>query len=710
MNYRDMADESAGAQVMLIDEPREVRSPTASPRPPMKTGPALAEVWEGLSGTTLDEALLEWPPDLLALTDTVLGRADAYRFVLSPPAGGQWPPGLDEGWSDAVAAAAREWSGWVEDPKAPVPAPLAKEWKIVEEHSETPIDRLATGEEWRLCQALLTLHAIADESCAGLFVALDCSDGVGCVYRSRGRELLARTGSLARIDDQRLRVVPKICCPPNGRTYFARYACVVDPGLEVSWRKIPARHPGTEPRTEHANLLLLPWPLKVRESDFRPVGEVRRPADEPYGHFAFEPSEKLDLDLVDQMLRAACDEVGSVDVVMLPECAIEPGDIAGLEAVLARHGVIYLEAGVRERGKLPGDLGRNWIHIGVDARLEKGHSAARADEPRAEWLHLRQDKHHRWSLDQSQIYQYHLGGALHPNVRWWEAIEVPRSSMEFVQVGEEITIASLVCEDLAQNDMVSKLIRAVGPTLVLALLLDGPQLTSRWAARYASVLADDPGSAVLTLSSAGMVARSRPGGRSASPVVALWKDPVQGTREIPLEPGAQGVVLTLCGERASRRTADGRPTVRTGTRYFDVAVHQVRGSDVPAARAGRPGPTPQGPSLLSVADLTILTGWAEGVAEALAHAPDRVSRLTGDARLDAPWRDVLGLDRPSGPLSEALDEIAGIVDAVASEISTWDQALSAARLASGDHPPLLELARRVLRSALEQLATRTSQS
>jgi hypothetical protein len=691
-------------------EVQEAHPPAAPIGSALRSRPTLAGIWEGVSGTALSDALLEWPPDLLALTDTLLGRADAYRFVLSPPAGAQWPPGPGTSWSDAVQAAAQGWSKWVEDQEGPVPASLARAWRIVEEHSATPIERLAAGGEWRLCQALLTLHAIADESCAGLFVALDCSDGVGCVYRSRGRELLARTGSLARIDDGRLRVVPKICCPPNGKTYFARYACVVDPGLEVSWRKIPARHPGTDPRSEHANLLLLPWPLKVRESDFHPVGEVRRLGDEPYGHFAFEPSERLDLELVDRMLRAACDEVGSIDVVMLPECAIEPGDIAGLEAVLARHGVIYLEAGVREPGEGPDDFGRNWIHIGVDARLEKGHTAASADDPGAAWLHLRQDKHHRWSLDQSQIYQYHLGGALHPNVRWWEAIEVPRSSMEFVQVGEEITIASLVCEDLAQNDLVSKLIRSVGPTLVLALLLDGPQLTSRWAARYASVLADDPGSAVLTLSSAGMVARSRPGGRTASPVIGLWKDPIRGTREIPLEPGAQGVVLTLCGERAPRRTADGRRPVQTGTRYFDVAVHQVSGSDVPASPPARSEPAPQGPSLLSAAELTVLTGWAEGIAEALAHAPDRLSRLTGDARLDAPWRQRFGLDRPSRPLSEAIDDLARIVAAAGSDVSAWDEVLSATHRAAGDDPPVLMLGRRVLRSALEQLGTRASQS
>jgi hypothetical protein len=91
--------------------------------------------------------------------------------------------------------------------------------------------------------------------------------------------------------------------------------------------------------------------------------------------------------------------------------------------------------------------------------------------------------------------------------RW----RVPRRSVQFVTLAEEIMIVSLVCEDLAENDQVAEAIRAVGPTGVISVLLDGPQLTSRWAARYASVPADDPGSAVLTLTSFGMVPRSRRG-------------------------------------------------------------------------------------------------------------------------------------------------------------------------------------------------------
>src|SRR6476661_9982860 len=111
-----------------------------------------------------------------------------------------------------------------------------------------------------------------------------------------GRELLARKGSLARIDARLLRVLPKVRTPPTGRPAFSRYVCVQGPGVEVRWHKIPARHRGTDLRSEYATLLLLPWPLRVRASDFHPVdGSVERLAKDPFGFFEFAPAEGLDL-------------------------------------------------------------------------------------------------------------------------------------------------------------------------------------------------------------------------------------------------------------------------------------------------------------------------------------------------------------------------------------------------------------------------------
>ena len=153
-----------------------------------------------------------------------------------------------------------------------------------------------------MCVALLTLHAMADEACAGLGVALDTSDAVASVYRARGRELLVRKGSIARVDPRLLRVLPKVCTPPTGRAAFSRYACVQGPGIEACWHKMPTRHRGTDLSSEYATLLLLPWPLEVNASDFRPVeGSVQRPSKDPFGFFEFAPAQGLDLDLLDRV-------------------------------------------------------------------------------------------------------------------------------------------------------------------------------------------------------------------------------------------------------------------------------------------------------------------------------------------------------------------------------------------------------------------------
>src|SRR5215470_11713183 len=586
-----------------------------------------ASTCHSLAGVPLTDEILEWPADLFAFMNVILKRTEVYRFVFSPPSDREWPPKRFASWSDEVEDAGRQWSAWLEDRTSPFPELLAKEWSIFRERAEASLEDLAEGRDWRMCEAILTLHAIADEACAGLGMALDRSDGKGCLYRARGRELLARTGSLARIQSHSLRVLPKVCTPPNGTSFrsFSRYACVQSPGLEARWHKVPVRRSGTELQARHANLLLLPWPLRVRESDFRRVeGSVRRLAKEPFGFFEFVPSEKLDLELVSRVITAAQDEVDSVDAVLLPESAVDENEIQDLETVLDRHGVAMLFTGVRQCSPQPGRFPSNWVHIGANPRLEKG--APIPSSSRGQWFHIRQNKHHRWSLDEAQILQYHLGGVLHPHIRWWEAMEVPRRTVNFVEHGDEITIVSLVCEDLAQIDNVADVIRSVGPTAVITPLLDGPQLNSRWAARYASVLADDPGSAVLTLTSFGMVQRSRPHGRDSLPVIALWKDPVRGLREIPLETGAQGVLLTICADRTTRRSADGRRPLDNATDLIQVAVHQVRASSKPLQPANAHSKT-LAPRVLEADELSILTGWAQALAEALAYDPACVETL-----------------------------------------------------------------------------------
>jgi hypothetical protein len=666
--------------------------------------PTLASTWYAASGVAITDRLLEWPPDVFALTNLVLARAEAFRYVLTVK---DWPPSGFGDWPQAVEEASRRWSAWAEDPTGATPDLVASQWRVFCEDAEVPIEQVALRRDHRVCEALLTLHAIADEACAGLGVALDSSSPEGCVYRARGRELLARTGSLARIDARLLRVLPKVITPPTVRPTFSRYACVQGPGIDVGWHKIPARHRGTDLRSEYATLLLLPWPLRVQAADFHSVGSVQRLGKDPYGFFEYAPAEGLDLDLLHRVLVAARQEAGSVDVVLLPESAVDEGEIDDLERLLDRHGVIALVAGVRQPTRQPGRFPSNWLHLGFNPKLEKG--GLLPSEEHEPWFHVRQNKHHRWLLDAAQVEQYHLGGALHPHIRWWEAMDVPRKAIQFVEVAE-LVLTSLVCEDLAHNDEIAQLIRSVGPTLVFNVLLDGPQLTSRWTARYASVLADDPGSAVLTLTSYGMVDRSRPHGRDASRVIALWKDPARGVREIPLEPGAHGVLLTICADRATRYSADGRWPATNGTSCYPVAAYQVR---APSAEPETPE-TPQSPStttsmpVLDLDELTILTAWAEGVSEAAAYAPESIDLLLTAAALGATWRAELDLPEPSARLADAIEALGRVTRAASppAGASSFDAMLTAAQEDPPGETTLDEVVRRALLSMLEERRTR----
>jgi hypothetical protein len=51
--------------------------------------------------------------------------------------------------------------------------------EVVVAAATTPLEELSTGADWDLCAALLTLHAIADEACAGIGVALAASNPLG---------------------------------------------------------------------------------------------------------------------------------------------------------------------------------------------------------------------------------------------------------------------------------------------------------------------------------------------------------------------------------------------------------------------------------------------------------------------------------------------------------------------------------------------------
>ncbi len=116
--------------------------------------------------------------------------------------------------------------------------------------------------------------------------------------------------------------------------------------------------------------------------------------------------------------------------------------------------------------------------------------------------------------------------------------------------------------------------------------MDGPQLAARWPARYASVLADDPGSSVLTLTSLGMCVRSRRLDRPAEPpsrTIAMWKDKLYGVQEITLAEKSIGCVLSLSCQNKEEFTADGRSDGSMTQVPVFSGIYQVPGVAAAAA-------------------------------------------------------------------------------------------------------------------------------
>ena len=483
--------------------------------------------------------LVRWPPDAFALANLVLDHTKSYRYVVAPPPDRSWPP--LPGWNEEIEAAARAWRDACGAHGGELPLLVRRSWATISRLRDVWLAEIRSGEAWELIAALLTLHAAADEACADVARGATAPRGS---FEDRAWRLFELQGSLSRFFPRRIRIVPKTNFSPRGITIrsLSRYLGLCYETVPVRWRSCES----SEAAGQHDyNIVLLPWPLSVKAEDFRPAPSARleNMDTDQFGFFEFAPDVALDCGLVGELLGEAVQAAGRVDAVVLPEAAVQPAELPALESTLAEHGATFLISGVRELAAVSAHA-RNYLHFGV--RRASG------------WDSFEQDKHHRWCLDGGQIRQYHLGRALDPRKLWWEAIGLGERTLSVVGVGAGITAAPLVCEDLASLDEVADLVRSMGPSLVVAVLLDGPQLASRWPCRYSSVLTDDPGSAVLTLTSYGMVERCRPPGRRRSRVVAHWNNRSDGLHEVSLAPQASGVLLSLDVESSTHWTADGR--------------------------------------------------------------------------------------------------------------------------------------------------------
>jgi hypothetical protein len=338
------------------------------------------------------------------------------------------------------------------------------------------------------------------------------------------------------------------------------------------------------------NLLLVPFPYQIHGSAFRAGGTTIDGTNVPDRIWNAKQPNFFDLDqhwltgvnasalatfLADLIKNTEAD-VREVHGIVLPELALCQPLVDHLVPLLARETPIeFLICGTLD--KTDAERPRNCVYT----NLINDHRKHLPDG-------FLQSKHHRWQLERHQIRRYHLGHALSTQTRWWEKIDVSNRHCNFFVFRPGACMAALVCEDLARVDPVQRVLRAVGPNLVIALLLDGPQKLGRWSHRYATVLAEDPGSAVLTLTAIGMVERSVDPGQAKPREVALWKD-ARGAEavELSLPPDAHALLLSIETNYEENKSLDRRSDHKATASLSLAGVRAITHPQPPAwARRG----------------------------------------------------------------------------------------------------------------------------
>jgi len=313
------------------------------------------------------------------------------------------------------------------------------------------------------------------------------------------------------------------------------------------------------------NILILPWPKNIQRGCFKPVIEQNMlDMTEDFGFFEYSPLSEINPDDVISSFEESVREIGEIDIVVLPECAVSTSTSKlikeNLHKYCLKNEVAFptLITGVYQKGDA-NNYGKNELELSF---LSDNYGPVPIDIET-----VTQNKHHRWFLDRPQIYNYKLGNMLSPKSKWWEYTSVnDRTLISYYCQQHKVQISPLICEDLARQDPVAPIVRALGPDLIVALLLDGGQIKSRWPGRYASFLSEDPGSSVLTVSPLGMTLRADGTGYPPSRTVGFWSEP-GSYKELKLDEGKDGVVLTLEKSRMKQWTADGREIKKMNLKY-----------------------------------------------------------------------------------------------------------------------------------------------
>jgi hypothetical protein len=541
----------------------------------------------------------QWPPDSFAAAATLVSLSGCYS---SPRYNGgiEGKRYFTGEYLKEISSIAKGWAGSHEYGNAIERVDLL--WRVLWKNKNRDAVALPSseyGEEF--CDAALSLMTAADAASFGMgflntpgrYPAADfvCQQ-YHLFFNQANTKLPWLPWSLCRqVPPSAACVQPKTRTPQTGCTLrsLSHNLALLPPYGEVAtaWLLcIDGEAPSNANRTTF-NLLLVPYPFRVDGGCFVEgsgclVDRLGRYPKEERDRWRFFKLEQRWLrhgggnisavsfaNFLLDMVKEAERELSRIDGIVLPELALDQTIAEGVASLLGRErpGLDFFISGIAR--KQDGGLPRNCVFC---AAFREGEVLLQSE----------QSKHHRWKLDERQVCRYHLGDSLYPDSFWWEYIDVTDRKCLFHVFRHGLSLATLVCEDLARVDPVQPVVRSIGPNLLIALLMDGPQLERRWSGRYATVLADDPGSGVLTLTSLGMVQRSSMPGEKECRQVALWKGEEGVAQELSIPPGCHGLALTLSTKLLEHFTLDGRSDGRTTRGLQLSAVRPVRHSAPPS--------------------------------------------------------------------------------------------------------------------------------
>jgi hypothetical protein len=105
--------------------------------------PTLASAWQAVAGSPISDQLIEWPPDVFALTDVILDRAEAFSGS-SPPDGA---PALGGYATEPRGRAQRDGGVWGRGPKVSYPN-LWRRRAVLRERVEIQPKSFRAGTGW----------------------------------------------------------------------------------------------------------------------------------------------------------------------------------------------------------------------------------------------------------------------------------------------------------------------------------------------------------------------------------------------------------------------------------------------------------------------------------------------------------------------------------------------------------------------------------